>query len=262
MLIYTTATAATSSKTYRIRASSVILAMLFLVLTLSTMSGASGTSYFTLIMGIDACLALAASVLNTTVVALAALFGPGAMQACFAGQAAVGVIVSAVQFLGAFFSDADSNPSGGNNQTKAGPAAIFFGLSMAFVLLALIAHSMLLRTPEYADVRRWEAGKVLLVEESGGAEYSDEDDAEQDVHSNMLSSVDDLGVEVPQVKGRVNIWEVAKINQSYNLAVGFCFAVTLVSRFFQTCWPAYLIIVPLVCFPTNHGICCPNKALY
>lgn len=231
MLTYTTATAATASKTYRIRASSTVLALLFFVLTLSTVSGTSGTSYFVFIMIIDALLALGASVLNTTVVALAALFGPGAMQACFAGQAAVGVVVSALQFLGAFFSSvADSKPERQTVDAQVGPAAAFFGLSTIFVLLSLIAHSLLLRTPEYTDVvKQWEAGNVLLVEEPDRPEYSDEDGVDQEERRNILSPVDDFGVEVPQVKDRVSIWEVAKINKSYNLAVGFCFAVTLVS---------------------------------
>lgn len=228
MLIYTTATAATASKTYRIRVSSTVLALLFFVLTLSTVSGSSGTSYFVFIMIIDALLALGASVLNTTVVALAALFGPGAMQACFAGQAAVGVVVSALQFLGAFFSSvADSKPEG-ETGAQVGPAAAFFALSTVFVLLSLIAHSLLLRTPEYTDVvSQWEAGNVLLVEEPDRPDYSDEEEAGQEEHRSILSPVDDFGVEVPQVKNRVSIWEVAKINKSYNLAVGFCFAVTL-----------------------------------
>ncbi|KAG9102008.1 hypothetical protein FS749_000573 [Ceratobasidium sp. UAMH 11750] len=226
MLIYVTATAATASKTYRIRASSAALTVLFLILTLSTLSGISGMSYFSFVMAIGVLLAVGASVLNTTVVALAALFGPGAMQACFAGQGVVGVVVSAVQLLGAVFSSAtNSEPGGGSSGVQAGPAAVFFGLSTAFVLFGLIFHSALLRTPEYTEVvQRWEAGKVLLVEEPDQPEYSDEDDSAQGREG---TPVEDLGVEVPQVKDRVNIWEVAKINKSYNLAVWFCFTVTL-----------------------------------
>jgi equilibrative nucleoside transporter 1/2/3 len=232
MLIYVTATAATSSKTYRIRASSALLAVLFLVLTLSTLSGASGTPYFIFIMVVDVFLAVGASMLNTTVVALAALFGPGAMQACFVGQGAVGVVVSAVQFLGALFaSAASSSPDGNSGGPQAGPAAVFFGLSTMFVLLGLVSHSTLLRTPEYTEVvQKWEAGNVLLVEEPDRQEYSDEDNsAHEEEGRRVLSPVDDFGVEVPQVKNRVSIWEVAKINKSYNLAVWFCFAVSLVS---------------------------------
>ncbi|KAH7343884.1 nucleoside transporter-domain-containing protein [Rhizoctonia solani] len=225
-LIYATLTAANASKTYRIRASSAALAFLFFALTLSTVSSASGASYFTLIMIIDALLGLSASMLSMAVVALAALFGPAAMQACFAGQAAVGVVVSFVQFMGALIADADS-PTG---DAKPGPTIVFFGLSTAFVLLSLIAHAALLRTPEYIEVvQKWEAGKVLLVEEPGGTVYVDEQDEGRDAdeHQRILSPTDDLGIEVPQVKGRVSIWEVAKINKWYNLAVGFCFAVTL-----------------------------------
>lgn len=228
-LIYTTATAATASKTYRIRVSYAALAVLFFVLTLSTATGTTGTPYFTFIIAINGCLALVTSVVNMTGVALAALFGPGAIQACFAGQGVVGVAVSAVQFLGAFFSDADSSPSGGG-ETKGGPSAVFFGLSTIFVLLSLVAHSALLRTPEYTDVvQRWEAGKALLTEESGRTGYSDMGDSEQDERQAILSHADDLGIEVPQVKGQVSIWEVAKLNQGYNFAVWLCFTVTLVS---------------------------------
>ncbi|KAG8733375.1 hypothetical protein FRC12_018904 [Ceratobasidium sp. 428] len=226
MLIYVTATAATASKTYRIRASSAALTLLFLVLTLSTVSRSSGMPYFWFIMFIGVLLAVGASVLNTTVVALAALFGPGAMQACFAGQGAVGLIVSAVQLLGAAFSSAtNSGPDGNSNGAQAGPAAVFFALSTIFVLVGLVFHSVLLKTPEYTEVvQRWEAGKVLLVEEPDRPEYSDEDDSS---HGREAAPVEDLGIEVPQVKNRVNIWEVAKINKAYNLAVWFCFTVTL-----------------------------------
>lgn len=262
MLIYTTATAATASKTYRIRVSSTVLALLFFVLTLSTVSGSSGKSYFVFIMIIDALLALGASVLNTTVVALAALFGPGAMQACFAGQAAVGVVVSALQFLGAFFSSVvDSKPEG-ETGAQVGPAAAFFALSTVFVLLSLIAHSLLLRTPEYTDVvSQWEAGNVLLVEEPDRPDYSDEEEAGQEEHRSILSPVDDFGVEVPQVKNRVSIWEVAKINKSYNLAVGFCFAVTLVSNLLERLSTYHLIIALSVCFPPNHSLCHTNESI-
>ncbi|CCO26542.1 Equilibrative nucleoside transporter 1 OS=Rattus norvegicus GN=Slc29a1 PE=2 SV=3 [Rhizoctonia solani AG-1 IB] len=226
-LIYATLTAANASKTLRIRASSSALAILFFVLTLSTVSSTTGTPYFTLIMIIDALLGVSASMLSVAVVALAALFGPAAMQACFAGQAAVGVVVSFVQFMGAVI--ANDSPDG--DSAKPGPTVVFFGLATAFVLFSLIAHSVLLRTPEYTEVvQKWEAGKVLLVEEPGGTVYVDDDEQGRDVEDErrgILSSADDLGVEVPQVKGRVSIWEIAKINKLYNLAVGFCFAVTL-----------------------------------
>ncbi|QRW15961.1 ribosomal protein 60S L18 and 50S L18e [Rhizoctonia solani] len=225
-LIYATITASNASKTFRIRASSGALAVLFFILTLSTISSVSGTPYFTLIMVIDAFLGLSSSILSVTVVALAALFGPAAMQACFAGQAAVGVVVSFVQFMGAIIADTDS-PDG--DTAKPGPTVFFFGLATAFVLFSLIAHSALLRTPEYTEiVQKWEAGKVLLVEEPGGTVYVDEEEEGRDTEEQGISvPTDDLGIEVPQVKGRVSIWEVAKINKLYNLAVGFCFAVTL-----------------------------------
>ncbi|QRW01740.1 Nucleoside transporter [Ceratobasidium sp. AG-Ba] len=229
MLIYVTATAATASKTHRIRASSMGLTVLFLILTLSTVSNATGMAYFWFVMTIGTLLAVGASVLNTTVVALAALFGPGAMQACFAGQGAVGVIVSAVQLLGALFSSARSGPDDDSHESQAGPAAVFFGLSTVFVMFGLIFHSALLKTPEYTEVvQKWESGKVLLVEEPDQPEYRDEDNLAQDREDReIMSPVEELGVEVPQAKGRVNIWEVAKINSSYNLAVWFCFTVTL-----------------------------------
>ncbi|KAF8709209.1 Nucleoside transporter, partial [Rhizoctonia solani] len=227
-LIYATITASNASKTFRIRASSGALAVLFFILTLSTISSVSETPYFTLIMVIDAFLGLSSSILSVTVVALAALFGPAAMQACFAGQAAVGVVVSFVQFMGAIIADTDS-PDG--DTAKPGPTVFFFGLATAFVLFSLIAHSALLRTPEYTEiVQKWEAGKVLLVEEPGGTVYVDEEEEGRDTEDERQGisvPTDDLGIEVPQVKGRVSIWEVAKINKLYNLAVGFCFAVTL-----------------------------------
>ncbi|CAE6506200.1 unnamed protein product [Rhizoctonia solani] len=225
-LIYATLTAANASKTYRIRAFSGALAVLFFALTLSTVSSTSGTAYFTLIMIIDALLGVSASILSMAVVALAALFGPAAMQACFAGQAAVGVVVSFVQFIGALVADTDS-PTG---DAKPGPTIVFFSLSTMFVVVSLGAHTALLRTPEYIEVvQKWDAGKVLLVEEPGVTLYVDEDEEDRDADDERqhILPADDLGVEVPQVKGRVSIWEVAKINKWYNLAVGFCFAVTL-----------------------------------
>ena len=131
------------------------------------------------------------------------------MQAMMAGQAFVGVVVSAVQLLS---SAASIHAAGvaaalaepydeGAAETRA--AALFFGLSTAFLCATLGAEAWLVRTPEYVAI----AAQM--------------DDAK--TRGDPL--VGESALDLKHEKGR--ILRVAKSNFQYELAVGYVFAVTL-----------------------------------
>ncbi len=122
-----------------------------------------------------------------------------------AGQAFVGVVVSAVQLLSTVASvraasvyiDYDAKSA------EARAAALFFGLSTLFLICTLGAQAWLVRLPEYRDV-------VVSIEQTKNTD---------------LPGI----VAAPEEKGRV--LRVAKMNVEYEFAVAYVFIVTLVGSF-------------------------------
>lgn len=125
------------------------------------------------------------------------------MQAMMAGQAFVGVVVSAVQLLSTMASvhaasiyvDYDAKSA----ESRA--AALFFGLSTLFLVGTLGAQAWLVRLPEYKDV---------VVEQTKSTDNI------------TLPGI----VSASEEKGR--ILRVAKMNFEYEFAVAYVFIVTLV----------------------------------
>lgn len=165
--------------------------------------------------------------LQCSVVAVASLFGPEAVQAVMSGQAAVAVAVSTVQLLSAAVSLAkeknktlalglsfDSAPplEGQGWTPEETSAFMFFAFSTVFLGVSLLAHSWLLRMPVYEAL-------VIPLERKGvvGVGVGERQ---------ALLGPEDSGEVGETTKER--IWRVAKANWAYEVALAYVFVVTLV----------------------------------
>ena len=128
------------------------LALLTCLLTLSTFvhlpEGAFVT--YTIVTGIA--LAAAGSYLQTSVLAVASLFGPSVLQSLMSGQAVVAVTLSTVQLISATTSLRSSKvgPADGVAETKS--ARLFFGIAALFLLLCGVANAWMTRLPSFRAV--------------------------------------------------------------------------------------------------------------
>ena len=170
------------------------------------------------------------SYLQSSVVAVASLFGPEAVQAVMSGQAAVAVAVSTVQLLSAAVSLAgeektlglgllfDSMPplEGWGWTPEEASAFVFFAFSTAFLGTSVLAHSWLLRMPAY------EALVVPLERKRDVGVRVGEREAL--LGSGSLGDVRETTNE--------RIWRVAKANWAYEVALAYVFVVTLVCLHF------------------------------
>ena len=165
------------------------------------------------------------SYLQSSVIAVASLFGPGAVQAVMSGQAAVAVAVSTVQLVSAAVSlarekggtpgrelsfDFPSPPERHGWRPEETSAFIFFGLSTVFLGVSVLAHSLLLRMPAYeALVVPSERKRAVGVGEREALLVSE-------------------GLEEERETTNERIWRVAKANWAYEVALAYVFIVTLV----------------------------------
>ncbi|KAL5508572.1 hypothetical protein ACEPAH_6191 [Sanghuangporus vaninii] len=204
-LAHATLTSHQSSPSRRISVSTALLAVLVGLLTLSTTTSFSPGLFFSFVLLNGILQAGAGSYLQTAVVAVASLFGSATMQAVMAGQAFVGVVVSAVQLLSAIASVRASASARAANveydegAAEARAAALSFGLSTLFLCVTIGTQLWLVGMPEYKAVMR-------------PTEHAKRDD--QSTHNEIL-----------QEKGR--ILRVAKANYEFEIAVCYVFAVTL-----------------------------------
>lgn len=161
---------------------------------------------------IGAAQAALGSYLQTSVVAVASLFGPQALQSMMSGQAAVAVVVSGVQVMSsALFiwkSSAEqitANAVSGDAETDS--ARVFFAFSTLFLLISGFAHNNLASKAIYKTLVAPLEHKIVL--ETGNIEdgpFGQENFA-SDWH---------------------HIMQVTKANISFEIAVGYVFVVTLV----------------------------------
>ncbi|KAH9927120.1 nucleoside transporter-domain-containing protein [Epithele typhae] len=217
-LAHATVTAKKASNTRRILSSLAALALLSLLLAASTYTHPAASVFFAFVLVNGVFQAAAGSYLQTAVVAIAALFGPAAMQAIMSGQAAVAVVISGVQVLSALASvrPGDANASAEELAAEqAGPAErsafIFFGLSTVFLVVCVAVQMYLVSLPVYKTVtgarrRHGSEGASLLA--------SDDEDA-------------DMRRELRRVDGKGQVTRVAKQNATFNFAVAYVFVVTL-----------------------------------
>lgn len=175
------------------------------MLTLSTTISSSPGVFFAFVLLNGIAQAAAGSYLQTSVVAIASLFGRPAMQAMMAGQAFVGVVVSGVQLLSSAASIRAAGIAAAHAQdydegaAETRAAVLFFGLSTVFLCFTLGAEAWLVRMPDYQAI----ASQLEQAKARG----------------------EENALDLKHEKGR--ILRVAKKNFQYEFAVGYVFAVTL-----------------------------------
>lgn len=159
--------------------------------------------------------AIAGAYLQTSVIAVASLFGPPAVQSMVSGQAAVAVAVSAVQVISSAASIA-AKPrtyiSDGSAEEQS--AFTFFALSTVFLLVSAGVHTWLINMPVYKLV----AASLEVKPEKNQADTVQEDERQELIPSRSTVVQSDMA----------SIMRVAKINIVYGVAVAYVFFVTLV----------------------------------
>jgi solute carrier family 29 (equilibrative nucleoside transporter), member 1/2/3 len=191
------------------------LALLSFLLTVGTFIHLRDGLFATFIITAGIALAAAGSYLQTSVVAVASLFGPTVIQSLLSGQAVVAVILSAVQLISAIGSlhSSQAGPAEGVAERKS--ARLFFGISMAFLFVCAAANSWMTRLPAFRAVvpsdEPWIRHRLSLS-------------LSGDPRSPTLGS--------PQPDHKA-MWDriisVARRNIIYEIAVAYVFIVTLVS---------------------------------
>jgi hypothetical protein len=131
----------------------MILAILFLtfLITLSTLVRTSPHAFLIFIMPIAVLSAAGVSYLQSPVFAVASIFGPRAVQAVMAGQAAVSVVVNLVQLVGAALSLRSRRETSVQRGRTPEEISAFVSLAftMGFLFVSFVAHGWLIRTPVY-----------------------------------------------------------------------------------------------------------------
>lgn len=189
------------------------------MLTLSTFIHIVPGLFFAFVISNGVAQAGFGSYLQISVIAVASLFGPTAVQAMMSGQAAVAVVVSGVQVLSAATTlwgmpseEIATYQSDGTAEERS--AFLFFGLSAIFLLFTIGAHQWLVTTQEYKTVVR-----PLHMQNAVQLDEGNLDEREGLVSREERPSV---------LEGNARILRVAKANVKYEIAVAYVFVVTLV----------------------------------
>ncbi|KAF9076571.1 nucleoside transporter-domain-containing protein [Rhodocollybia butyracea] len=217
-LAHATATAKQMIPSRQTMISLLGLAALNFLLTLSTLITLSPSIFFAFVLLNGIVQAAFGSYLQNSVIAVASLFGPAAVQPMLSGQAAVAVVVSAVQVLSALISVDNSSKSidgirisNRSRDAEASSAFIFFGLSTIFLLFSAAAQRWLVSMPAYYAVAgTLEAGKTR-------SELGTDDEQRALVSSGPSQAFSE----------KQRILRVAKTNALFEIAVAYVFLVTL-----------------------------------
>jgi equilibrative nucleoside transporter 1/2/3 len=192
------------------------LASLATLLTLSTFVHLPEGIFVTFVISTGIALAGAGAYLQTSVIAVASLFGPSIIQSLMSGQAIVAVILSSVQLISAATSLRASKVGPADGTAEANSARLFFGISASFLLVCGAANVWMTRLPSYLAV------------------VPDDEPRRQrrlSISAELLSPI--LGGSDTRVSDPKAIWDqilrVAQRNIIYELAVTYVFIVTLVS---------------------------------
>ncbi|KAJ4500035.1 nucleoside transporter-domain-containing protein [Lentinula lateritia] len=225
-LAHATATSKQMAPSRRATISLTGITVLTLLLTLSTFLTLSPGFFFTFVLLNGIAQAAFGSYLQNSVIAVASLFGPAAVQAMLAGQAAVAVVVSTVQVISAAASvhtstesmdgpaaiDASDVLSSRARDPEERSAFIFFGLSTIFLVFSAAAHRWLVSLPAYHSV-------VGALE----ARKPEPELGTDDERRILVSAGPSQGL----LTQKQSIWRVAKTNVLYEIAVAYVFTVTL-----------------------------------
>ncbi|KAG2013366.1 nucleoside transporter [Coprinopsis cinerea AmutBmut pab1-1] len=214
-LAHATLTSKHAKPSHRTRA--MILWILFLnaLLTLSTFFRPAPGLFAAFVLFNGAAQAAAGGYLQTSIIAVASLFGPPAVQAMIAGQAAVAVVVSGVQVISSATSIGRSQKTdaSGDGSAEERSAFIFFALSTLFLVGSYVAHEWLVRTPIYdrvAGTLERGAHKISLGAEEG-----------RPLNRSLSRARSEVAEEAS------NVIRVAKANALYEIAVAAVFMITL-----------------------------------
>jgi len=187
---------------------------------------------------------MAGGYLQSAVIGVTALFGEQALQRYFTGQGAVGIVVSIVQYVSTAIS-----VHGGEEQEQEDDHSltlfgfIFFGLATLYMVVSLIAHSTLVRTPLYRSVVLFKDQKVdpetvddVVVGDSVESVDNDNgnsDDGTENDQAFLSRSIQlhrRMSITSQLVKDDdsiVTTWKIAKMNVLYNASVCLVYVVTL-----------------------------------
>jgi equilibrative nucleoside transporter 1/2/3 len=224
------------------------LTILTALLMLSTFVQFSPGFFFAFVLLNGIFQAAAGSYLQTSIVAIASLFGPSAMQAVMSGQAAVAVVVSSVQVVTAAMAlwgipEESIATFRIDGETESNAACVFFGLSTVFLVGVMAAHRRFVALPVYGAVVE-SRNKVVVERDEGDA----------DERHGLVSG----GREDETFDKKTRILLVAKTNIIYEIAVAFVFIITLVSESLFSC--GIFSNVFLVSLPANHDIHPPYES--
>ncbi|KAF8271742.1 nucleoside transporter-domain-containing protein [Lactarius quietus] len=188
----------------RTRWSMLCLASLTSLLTLSTFVKLPESIFITFVISTGIALACAGAYLQTSVIAVASLFGPSIIQSLMSGQAIVALISAATSLRAS-----QVGPIDGAAETKS--ARLFFGISATFLVVCGSANVWMTRLPSYRAVvpadeprprRRLSVSAELLSLAPSGSE----------IDSNATWD---------------HIVRIARANIIYELAVAYVFMTTL-----------------------------------
>ncbi|PPR03830.1 hypothetical protein CVT26_000828 [Gymnopilus dilepis] len=215
VLAHATATSKHTIPSRRTRSAIAWLILLNFLLSLTTFFTPSPGIFFAFILFNGAAQATAGAYLQTSVIAVASLFGPRAVQSVMSGQAAVAVAVSGVQVISAYASvHGKPRTFVGDGSAEERSARWFFSLSTLFLLFSLVAHTWMVRTPIYQHVA---ASLETERKVQGDAGHDEERRGLVSGHAHTSSLSSD----------RANSIRVAKLNVIYEIAVAYVFVVTL-----------------------------------
>jgi len=194
------------------------IALLTTLLTLGTFIQFTETLFVTFIITTGIALAACGSYLQTSVVAVASLFGPTVIQSMLSGQAIVAVILSSVQLISAIGSVHASKvaPTDGVAETKS--ARLFFGISASFLFVCGAAYAWMTRLPSFQAVvppqnnEPWTRRRLSISADL--SPVIDRSDADSVPDSKIMWD---------------RIFIVARRNALYEIAVAYVFMITLVS---------------------------------
>lgn len=213
-----TAVSKRTSPSRQIRACIFWLSALTLLLTTSTFYHVEPGLFFASILVNGAVQAALDSHLQTSVIAVASLFGPHAVQALMSGQAAVATVVSAVQVLNTslfLWTTMTTTPESAGVTVVDGPAEegsarVFFTLSTIFLVMSAMAHNMLVAKTSYKTL-------AAPLEQAPAREEANAEEQQPFTFLGGREYIDD----------KARILRVAINNITFEIAVAYVFIVTM-----------------------------------
>ena len=197
------------------------LALLTCALTIFTFTDLPESTFATLIIATGISLAACGAYLQTSVIAVASLFGPTVIQSMMSGQGLVAVVLSTVQLISATGSLHASQVGPADGVAERRSARLFFGISAAFLLACYVANAWMTRLPSF-----W-----AVVPVSDGSWKRRRLSVSADPRSPVI---DAPHINVPDSK---ELWDrilsVARRNITYEIATAYVFIITLVSNLIQ-----------------------------